>query len=658
MKINANKQYLDTVEKLNLATEEYDLGHPIMSDKEWDDLYFAVKDYEEKTGISINGSPTQTINFSVQSKLEKVEHNHPLLSLDKTKNIDDIISFIGKNEGIMMLKLDGLTCSLTYENGILVGAETRGNGIIGENILHNAKVINNIPKTIPIKDRVIVDGEVICTYDDFGRFFSEDYKNPRNFAAGSIRLLDSRECANRKLKFIVWDIIEGIKAERLSEKLSAAFDLGFSVVPYITPLNSEIKNNLDILSKWCPEYPCDGLVFKYNDCSTYDAAGRTDHHFKGGLAYKFYDETYDTTLINIEWTMGRTGVLTPVAIFNPVEIEGTIVSRASLHNFSVLKETLGCWAFEGQKISIAKMNMIIPQIVAAEKWHINKIKEQNKKIVFDYTKSIICPYCGENTIISVSDSGVENIICGNDECSAKLINILDHYCGKKGLDIKGLSKATLEKLINWGWISNVTDIYTLSSHANDWIQKSGFGLKSVQNIIEAIEESKETNLSQFISALGIPLIGKRVAEEICTHINSYEEFKELIKSKFDFSNWNTFGEEKSNAILKYDYTYADFVYNEYIHIKKKENNDNIEQTMNGLIFVVTGKVNKFKNRDEIKSIIEAAGGKVASSVTSKTDYLINNDINSNSSKNVTAQRLGKPIITEEEFINLFNVAIN
>lgn len=366
MIINTNKQYLDIIEKLNLATEEYDLGHPIMSDKEWDDLYFAVKNYEEKTGISINGSPTQTINFSVQSKLEKVKHNHPLLSLDKTKNIDDIISFLGKNEGIMMLKLDGLTCSLTYENGALVGAETRGNGIIGENILHNAKVINNIPKTIPIKDRIVVDGEVICTYDDFSRFFSEDYKNPRNFAAGSIRLLDSRECANRKLKFIVWDVIEGIKAENLSEKLSAAFNLGFSVVPYIIPLNSEIKNNLDILSKWCPEYPCDGLVFKYNNCNIYDAAGRTDHHFKGGLAYKFYDETYDTRLLDIEWSMGRTGQICPIAVFEKLDIDGTEVSRASLSNISIMEQTLGKHPFVGQEIVVTKRNQIIPKIERAK----------------------------------------------------------------------------------------------------------------------------------------------------------------------------------------------------------------------------------------------------------------------------------------------------
>lgn len=281
----------------------------------------------------------------------------------------------------------------------------------------------------------------------------------------------------------------------------------------------------------------------------------------------------------------------------------------------------------------------------------------NNNLIY-LTIPTICPICGGQLEISVSEAGVKNLVCNNVNCEGKLINILDHYCGKRGMDIKGLSKATLEKLIDWGWVSNITDIYTLSSHANDWIQKSGFGLKSVQNIIEAIEESKETNLSHFISALGIPLIGKRVAEEICTHINSYEEFRELIKSRFDFSNWDTFGGEKSNAILNYDYTYADLIYNKYIHIKKKENNNNVEQIMNGLVFVVTGKVNQFKNRDEIKAIIEAAGGKVASSVTSKTDYLINNDINSNSSKNVTAQRLNKPIITEEEFINLFNVAIN
>ena len=649
--ITETSEYIDLVAKANRYTKLYDLGKPEISDKEWDDIYFAIADFEQRTGIVLSSSPTQDISFTVVNELKKVTHDHYLLSLAKTKDPAEVADFIGDNEAIAMLKLDGLTCTLTYEGGNLVAAATRGNGVVGEDIYHNAVVIPNIPKKINCTNRVVVDGEIICDKESFKEFANE-YKNPRNFAAGSIRLLNSKECASRILSFIAWDVITGVEAETLSDKLIAAANMGFSIVPFVTLTKDEVNMNESILEMrdGNSELPCDGLVFKYNNCKVYDAAGRTDHHFKGGLAYKFYDEEYETNLLDIEWSMGRKGVLTPVAIFEPIIIDGTEVSRASLHNVSVMYETMNGGAFVGEKISVIKSNQIIPQIAKAETGI-----PKNRDVQLIPIPSI-CPICGGPLETSVSEAGVKNLVCNNVNCEGKLINILDHYCGKKGMDIKGLSKATLEKLIDWGWVSNITEIYSLDNFRDEWINKAGFGVKSVDNILDAIEKSRDCSLEQFISALGIPLIGRRVAQEICKHISTYDELRQKIDSHYDFTQWDTFGYEKFHSLISFDFSNADIIYKNYIKIQQKENNDN-EQTLTGLTFVITGKVKKFKNRDEIKALIENAGGKVASSVTSKTDYLINNDISSNTSKNVTAQRLGKPIITEEEFINLFGISV-
>ena len=648
--ITETSEYIDLVAKANRYTKLYDLGKPEISDKQWDDIYFAIANFEQRTVIVLSSCATQDISFTVVNELKKVTHDHYLLSLAKTKDPAEVADFIGDNEAIAMLKLDGLTCTLTYEGGNLVAAATRGNGIVGEDIYHNAVVIPNIPKKINCTNRVVVDGEIICDKESFKEFANE-YKNPRNFAAGSIRLLNSKECASRILSFIAWDVISGVEAETLSDKLIAAANMGFSIVPFVTLTKDEVGMNESILEMrdGNPELPCDGLVFKYNNCKVYDAAGRTDHHFKGGLAYKFYEE-YETNLLDIEWSMGRTGVLTPVAIFEPIIIDGTEISRASLHNVSVMYETMNGGAFVGEKISVIKSNQIIPQIVKAETGIPTDREDQLIPI------PSICPICGEPLEISVSEAGVKNLVCNNVNCEGKLINILDHYCGKKGMDIKGLSKATLEKLIDWGWVSNITEIYSLDNFRDEWINKAGFGVKSVDNILDAIEKSRDCSLEQFISALGIPLIGRRVAQEICKHISTYDELRQKIDSHYDFTQWDTFGYEKFHSLISFDFSNADIIYKNYIKIQQKENNDN-EQTLTGLTFVITGKVKKFKNRDEIKALIENAGGKVASSVTSKTDYLINNDISSNTSKNVTAQRLGKPIITEEEFINLFGISV-
>jgi DNA ligase (NAD+) len=367
------------IRKLNEATKAYDAGNPIMSDKEWDDLYFKLKSKEDETGVIFPNSPTQHIHFEKVSELKKVKHNHPMLSLDKTKNIEDIKSFVNGHSWIAMAKMDGLTCSLRYLDGKLVSAETRGNGIEGEDITHNAKVISSIPQTINYKKELVVDGEIICTYEDFEQF-KNDYKNPRNFASGSIRLLDSEECQKRYLTFIAWDCFcddhfydnylnyPFNTQKTLSLKLQILKDLGFIIVLNITDIDTtSIDLAISNLKENSSNYPIDGIVFKYDIIDEYEAAGRTDHHFKGGLAYKFYDETYETNLKNIEWTMGRTGILTPVAVFDPIDIDGSTVERASLHNLSILKEKLGQHPYEGQKLWICKKNQIIPYVEKAEK---------------------------------------------------------------------------------------------------------------------------------------------------------------------------------------------------------------------------------------------------------------------------------------------------
>ena len=366
------EDYLGHIKCLNEWTKAYDEGHPMVSDKEWDDWYFEIVEYEKAYPHCISpDSPTQIIHFEEVSELKKVKHNHPMLSLNKTKDIEEVKSFIGNHPYVTMAKMDGLTCSLHYESGKLVSAETRGNGEVGEDITHNAMIIPSIPKRITYKESLTIDGEIICTYTDFENW-KEEYKNPRNFAAGSIRLLNSKECANRKLTFIAWDIINDIKVNFLATKLSTLEGLGFLVVPYFAGLIKEghidnIEQEIQDIKTISSDYPIDGIVIKYDDIKEYEALGRTDHHFKGGLAYKFYDEEYETKLINIEWSMGRTGVLTPVAIFEPIDIDGSTVERASLHNVSVMRETLGEKPFQGQKLKVAKMNMIIPQIVWAER---------------------------------------------------------------------------------------------------------------------------------------------------------------------------------------------------------------------------------------------------------------------------------------------------
>lgn len=627
----------ELVEYLNARNKEYDEGHPTISDEEYDNKYFELIQLEKENNYYLINSPTQYINYQVVNSLNKVIHNHEMLSLNKTKDYSEVENFLGEADYIVMLKLDGLTCSLRYLNGRLISAETRGNGIEGEDILHNAMVIPSIPKTIAYKDELIIDGEIICLNSDFDSY-SSLYKNSRNFAAGSIRLLDARECAKRKLTFVAWDIIKGLEEiNSLKQKLEiiSTPKFGFKIVPY-----GDYNYLRDIVENG--DYPCDGLVFKYDNIEYYKSLGSTSHHPRGAIAYKFYDEVYETKLINIEWNVGRTGQITPVAIFEPVEIEGSTCERASLHNISVMRELSGGLEMVGDTLGVFKANLIIPQVST---W------KRNHRVDEILTIPIKCPICGKPTEISTNDN-VQILMCNNPDCEGKLINKLVHFCSKKGLDIKGLSKATLEKLIDWEWVNSLSDIMELKAHRKEWMTKPGFGLKSVDNILDAIEAAKNTTLDKFISSLGIPLIGETVSKDLVNHISSYEELREKVNSKFNFSVYAGFAESKTEALWSFDFTEADKIYN-YLSIIKNEQTIKNEGKCDGLKFVITGKLTINKNRDALKKLIESNGGKVVDSISKNTNYLINNDINSTSSKNTQAKKLNIPIISENEFMEKF-----
>ncbi len=638
------------VDELNAATAAYDAGHPIMSDSQWDDLYFKLLDMERTCGFALRNSPTCSVYYTEVSKLAKATHNHPMLSLDKVKDtIAPLEEKFNNKEFLAMCKMDGLTCSLEYDNGWLVGAETRGNGEIGEDIYHNAIIIPSIPNHIRYKKHLIVDGEIICRYCDFEEF-SNEYSNPRNFAAGSIRLLNSAECATRKLTFVAWDVIDGFnETNLLSEKFNKLAALDFIIVPFIKSdvvdvgLLTAVKRAAEANS-----YPIDGVVFKYNDVEYGRSLGSTSHHANNAMAYKFYDETYETTLKDIEWSLGRTGVLTPVAIFEPVDTGDSIIERASLHNASMLEETLHGIGWPGQKIKVAKMNMIIPQIVEAE----------NEGEVFTPGRQYFpfpdkCPICGEALTLVKSDAGVEQLTCTNALCEGKLANHIDHFCSKSGLDIKGLSKKTIEKLIDWNYVNSLIDIFNLRQYRAEWIKKEGFGPTSVDKILDTIDNTiANVEFSRFLAAIGIPLVGLATAKIISTAAKDWTTFRSMVNDNYSWSSINTIGPEIENAINNFNYDELDKIVDNYItFITPIE--DNKTTTLNGLTICITGRLSHFKSRDELKRVIENAGGKVVGAVSGNTNILINNDSTSTSSKNLTAKKNGTPILTEAEFIEKY-----
>lgn len=639
-KIDAYAKIKYLVSELNKHTELYDTGNPIISDKKWDDMYFELFELEQEWGYILPDSPTQKVNYTVVNELKKVKHNHPMLSLDKTKNIEEVKAFVGNKDWIAMLKLDGLTCSLLYENGRLVRAETRGDGEIGEDVTHNAMVIPSIPKRIKYTGRLVVDGEIICKLDDFEEFAGE-YKNARNFASGSIRLLDSNECAKRKLTFVAWDCIDGCDAEcdSLNKRLAKLIDYNFEIVSF-TILD------LDNATQWLKNannehtyYPIDGIVFKWNNCVEYESAGRTEHHFRGGLAYKFYDELYETKLTDIEWTLGKTGVLTPTAIFKTVQIDGCDISRASLHNISIINKlglTNNC------TVKISKRNEIIPQVEECL---------QDGDSAIEIPK--YCPVCGGLTEV-VKENESEVLMCTNPKCSGKLLGRLKFFVSKPAVNIDGLSEATLDFLITERWVKRFKDIYHLEDHRYEWEQFDGFGQKSVDKILKSIEESRNITCANFITALSIDGVGKSAAKTISDAFNGdFYEFMEAFDDGFDWTTLTDIGDKTAQNINEYlaendvgVYELAEefeFILPDKVEIK--------ENPFNGKSVAVTGKLIHF-TRDSINAKLESLGAKPASGVTAKTNYLINNDPMSSSSKNKKANELNIPIITEEQFLKM------
>ena len=636
------------IAQLNMWTKAYDEGHPIVSDEKWDEAYFRLADLENKANIHLPNSPTQKVVYEVQTELKKVTHNHPMLSADKTKDWDKFVQYFGNKDVIGMLKLDGLTLSLRYVDGHLVSAETRGDGEIGEDVTMNATTIASIPKYIDYTDELIIDGEIICRYCDFTAF-SGEYANPRNFAAGSIRLLDPNECKRRNLTFVAWHVVKGLTND-VAKNLNHLVGLGFLTTPWTSSFDWDAKEYLINCAKEL-SYPIDGLIGRFMDREYGDSLGATSHHSKAIYAFKFYDETVQARLNTIKWQIGRSGILTPIACFDPIEIEGTTVERASLHNYSVMREILGPCAYIGEPLQVYKANQIIPQILPVDdKWRYDYGYVVSHCGVSANDEPEFCPCCGKPVYRRVSDSGVENYYCENPQCKGRLVERLEHFCDrKKGLDIRGLSEQTLEKLVDWKWVESIKDLYNLSSRQGEWKNKLGFGEKSVDNILVAIENSKHTTLEKFISAIGIPLIGERVSKILAEKCENWESFRNLIeKDSFSFEEWDGFGYEMNRELKHFNYDEADELAKIFTFaVVEKAGND----ILKGKTFTITGKLSK--KRDDIIKDIENAGGKVASSVSGKTNYLVCNKPE-DTTKYHKAEQLGIPIITEDQLMDMMN----
>lgn len=659
--INRMKSLVSLLNKYRNAY--YNEQKSIISDYQYDKLFDELEDIEDKTGIVLSNSPTVTVGYEVKGKLQKTIHSHPMLSLDKTKSIDDLIKFAKNEMCLLMCKMDGLTVLLTYEDGILVKAETRGNGIEGEDITHTAKVFKNIPLTIPYKGRIEIEGEAIITYDDFQNInstLSEDdkYKNPRNLVSGSVRQLDSKIAANRNIKFIAWKVPTEIPDCRnlMTNRLCYIKTMGFEIVPYMNIVN---KNNYEDTLKTYEDfiedlrtlavslnYPIDGLVLTYEDISYGLSLGETSHHPKHSLAYKFYDEEVETELVDVEWTMGKTGTLTPTAVFKPVEIDGTTVERASLHNISVMCDLYPHSWHSGLIVTVYKANQIIPQI---SKVDFKRDCPCAKRLDPPHK----CPICGAATEIQ-HEAHTKILVCTNPSCEGKLLSQLTHFASKDAMNIDGLSESTIKKFISYGWLNTFIDIYNLYNYITDMKDLEGFGEKSVNNLLSAIEKSKNTTLDRFIYSLSIPNVGKSASKTLSNYFNGdFDKFFETTLAHFDWTILPDFGGVLSHSINYYflkNYLMVD-------KLAKIMNFQNITNNSESTIlknktFCITGSLNIYGNRNELVSDIEKHGGKVTGSVSKKTDYLLTNDMTSGSSKNQKAKSLNIPIITEEEFINM------
>jgi DNA ligase (NAD+) len=642
-------------EKINLLNKAnkvyYQENSEIMSNYEYDMLYDELVELEKETGITLSNSPTINVGYELLSNLPKEKHEKPMLSLDKTKDIAALKDWLGDNEGVLSWKLDGLTIVMTYMDGKLVKAVTRGNGEVGEVITNNAKVFANIPLNISFKENLILRGEAVISYSDFEKINSEiqdisaKYKNPRNLCSGSVRQLNNKITAERNVRFYAFSMVkaDGTDFKNLrTEQLDWLKSLGFSTVDY----NKVNSSNIDEKVEWFAEHvtendlPSDGLVLTYNNISYGESLGSTAKFPRDSIAFKWRDEIKETKLLEIEWSASRTGLINPIAIFEPVELEGTTVSRASVHNLSIME---GLELGIGDTISVYKANMIIPQISD------NITRSGNIEVPHS------CPVCGGETKIR-NENDIKTLYCINDDCLAKQIKSFTHFVSRDAINIEGLSEATIEKLIAKGLVKELADIFHIESFKNEITEMEGFGEKSFNNLINSVNKARKTTAARLLYSLGLPNIGLSTAKLICRKFYdvwnkiegaTFEELTEIsgIGDVMANAYINFFKEEKNKLIV------SDLL--KEVELEQAEENTS-EQIFENMIFVITGSVEQFKNRDELKETIEQRGGKVTGSVTQKTNFLLNNDNMSNSSKNKKAKELGIRIITENEFVNWLN----
>ena len=647
-------QKLERMKELSAILSEaakayYQESREIMSNFEYDKLYDELVALEEETGTVFAGSPTQKVGYEVLSELPKERHEKPMLSLNKTKSVDELREWLGNQKGLLSWKMDGLTVVLTYEDGKLAKAVTRGNGEIGEVITGNARTFVNLPMSIPYKGRLILRGEAIITYEDFEKLNatiadeSAKYKNPRNLCSGSVRQLNSEITAGRNVRFMGFALVQADGVDFKNSKKEQALwlsGLGFEMVESVEVTAENIADAIAEFAKKVEDYniPSDGLVLLYDDMEYGASLGRTAKFPRDSIAFKWADELQETTLSYIEWSASRTGLINPVAVFEPVELEGTTVSRASVHNISIME---GLDLGVGDRITVYKANMIIPQIA-------DNLTRSGVKDIPEH-----CPVCGGATEIrSIND--VKSLYCTNPDCQAKKIKGFALFVSRDALNIDGLSEMTLEKFIAAGFIHEFSDIFHLDRHKEAIVEMEGFGEKSYENLVKAAKAAANTTLPRVIYGLGIAGIGLANAKMICRHFRYDLDAMRKADSE-DLCSIDGIGavladawvkyfkEEKNNAIL--DHLLADLTIEE----EQAENSDN---SLEGKIFVITGSVEHFANRKELQALIESKGGKATESVTSKTSYLINNDVTSNSSKNKKAKELGVPILSELDFLKL------
>lgn len=637
------KELIDILNEASRAYYQED--RQIMSDHEYDRLYDELVKLEKESGIVYGGSPTQRVGYTVLSALQKVRHDSPILSLDKTKEPDKLVSWLGDKKGVISWKLDGLTIVLTYKNGVLERAVTRGNGEIGEDITHNARYFKNLPGRIKFTGELNLRGEGIITFTEFNRINStlgedEVYKNPRNLCSGTVRQLNSKTAADRNVMFYAFTLVkaEGMNFEKKSQQMDFLKELGFDVVEHYVVQAGDIKDKIKMFAEKIEQndFASDGLVLTFDSIAYSESLGITSKFPRDSIAFKWSDELAETTLTAIEWNTSRTGRINPVAVFEPVDIEGSTVNRASVHNVSVLESLkLGV----GDRIKVYKANMIIPQIA--------------ENLTCSATAEIpaACPVCGGETEIRSLKEGAE-LYCTNPNCSAQRIKALVHYVSRDAMNIEGLSEETIKKFADMGILNNYTDIYDIYRHP-EIMDMDGFGKKSFENLTEAVERSRKAPLENFINALGINHVGLANAKLLCRHYNN--DIEAIINADpAELAEIEGFGEVIAHSIHLYFSNAENLeLFNKAVKMldlasSQAETGDKLA----GLTFVITGDVEEFKNRNEVKALIESLGGKVTGSVTSKTNYLINNDVNSTSSKNKKAKELNIPIITEREFIKM------